>query len=222
MDLTGQFDPSVASESSQSFRSANDEELGSVDISNFETQAPFPLRGIFYPTLPDGTVLANILADVTEEEHQTDTLEITDHPVEYGASIVDHAFKRPAELILRLGWSNSYSFNNPATDAHYSEKIYNQLLTLQTERAIFTVFTGNRVYDSMLCQSIMTQADYKTANSLQVTMMCKQVILVNTQTIQIPKTTTTNPQAYASPMDAGQKTALPSTPISKTPSGAKW
>jgi len=52
-----------------------------------------------------------IVAQVTLQEVHTDTLEITDHPVEQGAVISDHAFKRPAELIITCAWSNSPSGN---------------------------------------------------------------------------------------------------------------
>lgn len=48
-----------------------------------------------------------IVAAVTIEEKHTDTVEITDHPIEQGATISDHAFQRPPELTLRVAWSNS-------------------------------------------------------------------------------------------------------------------
>lgn len=49
------------------------------------------------------------LPQVTLEEVHHDELEITQHPVEQGANIADHAFKRPAEVIVTYGWSNSPS-----------------------------------------------------------------------------------------------------------------
>lgn len=60
-----------------------------------------------------------IVAQVTIQEIHNDTLEITDHPVEMGAVISDHAFKRPAELIITAAWSNSPSGNgsNPLLSA---------------------------------------------------------------------------------------------------------
>ena len=61
-------------------------------------------RGIF---TPDAS--APIIAQATLEEQHIDELEITDHPVEQSAAITDHAFKRPAMLVLRLGWSDSAS-----------------------------------------------------------------------------------------------------------------
>lgn len=45
--------------------------------------------------------------DATIEEVHSDDLEITDHPVEQGTAISDHAFKRPSELIVTAGWSDS-------------------------------------------------------------------------------------------------------------------
>jgi uncharacterized membrane protein len=49
------------------------------------------------------------VAQVTVEEIHTDELEITDHPVETGARITDHAFMRPAEVAIHFTYSNSPS-----------------------------------------------------------------------------------------------------------------
>lgn len=65
-------------------------------------------RGMYNIKLPDGTTVDwDIKAHATIEELHTDDLEITEHPVEQGANIADHAFKRPAEVVLKLAWSNS-------------------------------------------------------------------------------------------------------------------
>jgi hypothetical protein len=61
-----------------------------------------PKRGM---SLADGTS-AIVAQAVLEEVHQ-DELEVTEHPVEQGTVISDHAFVRPAELILTYGFSNS-------------------------------------------------------------------------------------------------------------------
>lgn len=49
------------------------------------------------------------VAQVTIEEVHTDDLEITDHPVETGARITDHAYMRPAEVAIHFSYSNSPS-----------------------------------------------------------------------------------------------------------------
>ncbi len=69
-----------------------------------------PVRKISNPTYSfQGQIftLSDIVAQAVLEEKHVDRLEITEHPVEYGAAISDHAFKIPAEVVLTLGWSNS-------------------------------------------------------------------------------------------------------------------
>jgi hypothetical protein len=60
-----------------------------------------PKRG-FYGA--DGSIL---VPDATIEEVHNSEMEITDHPVEQGTVISDHAFMRPQELIITAGWSDS-------------------------------------------------------------------------------------------------------------------
>lgn len=52
---------------------------------------------------------SSIIAQATIEEVHQDDLEVTEHPVEQGTTIADHAFVRPAELIITAGWSDSAS-----------------------------------------------------------------------------------------------------------------
>lgn len=59
--------------------------------------------------LQQSNQIGGIQVDTTLEEHYEDALEITEHPVEAGAQITDHSFKRPMELVLFCGWSDSSS-----------------------------------------------------------------------------------------------------------------
>lgn len=67
-----------------------------------------PRRG-FFPFNEEGEALTPIVAQTTIEELHRDSLEITEHPIEQGAAISDHAYKRPVEVIITCGWSNSPS-----------------------------------------------------------------------------------------------------------------
>lgn len=203
-----------------------------------------PTRGIYGPVLPDGTVMQDIVAQAVVEEIHHDELEVTEHPIEVGAAIADHAFKRPAELVLKMAWSNSPSSSagllNAAVGLGAAESnavlqaanvlgtaeavvglingaapdqinaIYQQLLELQASRALFAVYTGKRVYVNMVCKSLAVQTDFKTANSLIATMTCKQVIIVNTETVTLPKGSQANPSATATPANKGTLTLQPS------------
>lgn len=57
--------------------------------------------------LPTSNTIGGIQVDTTIEEFYEDTVEFTEHPVERGAQITDHSFKRPMQLVLACGWSNS-------------------------------------------------------------------------------------------------------------------
>jgi hypothetical protein len=46
-----------------------------------------------------------MIPDVVVSEKHSDTLEITEHPVETGAAISDHAYKRPSEVVMEVGFA---------------------------------------------------------------------------------------------------------------------
>jgi hypothetical protein len=71
-----------------------------------------PQRGFFIPLPEDQSgppePFQNQPQIVLEEMHD-DEIVITDHPVEKGAQIADHFYKKPSELTIRCAWSNSPS-----------------------------------------------------------------------------------------------------------------
>lgn len=80
-----------------------------VAALGFDSLLIKPRRGFFKA----GTAVPFVrLPQATIEEVHHDELEITDHPVEQQAAITDHAFKRPAEVIITYGWSDSPTSNS--------------------------------------------------------------------------------------------------------------
>ncbi len=192
-----------------------------------------PNRRFFNITNPDGSVLQDIKAQATIREIHNDELEVTEHPVEVGAMISDHAFKRPVELILEIAWSNSPSGNGPLVNAglvaayqagallqssvlgsgvgQYGQinSIYDQLRVLQTNRALFSIQTGKRLYNNMICKSLVVETEEKSENALFVVMNCKEVILVNSQTVILPAASQADPGSTASAEPKGTVQVLP-------------
>jgi hypothetical protein len=66
-----------------------------------------PTRGFFPTQLQGQPNIPGLIATTTIEEVHNDDLEITEHPVELGAPIADHMFKRPPTVIIQCAWSNS-------------------------------------------------------------------------------------------------------------------
>lgn len=135
---------------------------------------------LFQPT----RLIGDMVADVTIEEQHTDTLIITEHPVEQGASISDHAYHNPSELVLRVAWSNSSV--QAGLGPGYVQEIYDQLLIMQAQRIPFNILTGKRSYANMLIRSIAVTTDQHTENALFVTLICREVIMVQTGTVTVP------------------------------------
>jgi hypothetical protein len=129
------------------------------------------------------------------EERLDDTLVITDHPVEQGATISDHAYKRPAEVTLRLGWRGESQTE--------LQSIYQGFLQLQAESILFDLYTGKRHYFNMLVSHISVATNERTENILDGTIHCRQVILVSTTAVNVPVQNQSNPQATAGATDMG-------------------
>lgn len=149
--------------------------------------------------------IGDIQADVTVEEEGLDELSITQHPVEQGAAITDHAYKNPAICFLRVAWSNSSAL--AGYDLGYAQEVYDKLLTLQESRALFTLYTGKRVYPDMLLASIQLHTDQVSENGLFVRAKCQQVILTQTSLVTVSTDTTTlaQPEKTAPTVNAGAK-----------------
>jgi hypothetical protein len=142
------------------------------------------LDGLLNPTIILPRNIAGFIADVTVEEDHTDQLAITEHPVEQGAAITDHAYKRPSRVTIRTGWSNSSiaSFGNP----NYVQEIYAAFLDLQASRTPFEVQTGKRAYSNMLIEELTQRTDKDNENSMMLVVRCREVLLTSTQTVALP------------------------------------
>ena len=164
----------------------------------------------------------DIIAQAVIEEILEDNLEVSEHPIEAGAPISDNAYKRPSEVTLKLLWSNSptasssllnasvlssSSVNSSNTGANVNQvnAVYAQLRKMQAVRALFTLQTGKFRYLNMICRSLTSPTDYKTENALVIHMVCRQVLLVNTQVVALPGANAKNPSANASMINAGPK-----------------
>ena len=123
--------------------------------------------------------VGDIAFEVTVEERHDDSLTITEHPVEKGAAISDHAYKNPVEVVITAGISGKDGESVP-------KETYEKLLELQASREPFTIITGKREYENMLVQGISVTTYENTENVLMVTLDCREVIIVETETTQVP------------------------------------
>lgn len=149
--------------------------------------------------------IGTFTAYVAIEETHHDELEITNHPVDQGAVISDHAYKRPAELVIRAGWSEKTQQD--------LKRLYQGLLKLQSDRILFDVFTGKREYTGMLMKSLSVTTDKDTEHVLMITATFVQVIIVSTRLVTVASSPSdqANPAATQPPADHGTRQLVPST-----------
>ena len=189
---------------------------------------------------PKRSIGAFVAQVVIEESHE-DSLEITEHPVEQGTSVADHAFKQPAVVTIKAAWSNSPSRSGlidgvvgglastktavqsilAGTAASQVRDVYERLLKLQSQAEPFDVFTGKRKYTNMLIQRLMVTTDQKTENMLMVTATCRQVLIARTTLVSVPADSSkqASPQATAAPVNMGVKSLLPGNTFSNAGAG---
>lgn len=142
--------------------------------------------------------IGTIVPDVIISEGHTDDLAITDHPVETGAAISDHAFKIPSRVVMRCGFSNS-----TAETEGYVQQVVQLFDSLQASRDPIDVFTGKKFYRNMLVERLAHETDENTENSLILIVGLRQVLLTQTQTAGASKDSQAMPQKTASTTDGG-------------------
>lgn len=174
--------------------------------------------------LRQGRSIAGIVPQVVVEEKHRDELVITNHPVQNGANITDHAYKQPAMLSLRYGWSASGAIFSLDLGAPSVDDVYSMLLKLQESRQPFDVVTGKRNYSNMLIRSIDLVTDKTTEKSIIVDVLLQQIIIVQTQAATLKSSSVMlMPEKTAPVGNAGvkQPTPAPQSILSQIAKGAQ-
>ena len=125
-------------------------------------------------------------------ERHSDTLEITEHPVEVGAAISDHAYRRPYEVVMQVGFAGGGSLLDLLDTTSFGvsaglspKEVYQNLLDLQNSRVPFDVVTGKRIYTNMLIRAIEVTTDRTSENVLSAVLTLREVIITSTTTKQV-------------------------------------
>lgn len=133
-----------------------------------------------------------IVPSVVISEKHNDTLEITEHPVEVGAAISDHAYRRPSEVVMQVGFSGGGSLLDFLDTTSFGlsvglspKETYQKLLDLQNSRVPFDVVTGKRIYSNMLIRALEVTTDRTSENVLSAVLTLREVIITSTTTTQV-------------------------------------
>lgn len=171
-----------------------------------------------------------MIPDVVVSEKHSDTLQITEHPVERpttsGSGIIsDHAYKMPSEVTMECGFSGAgslldvfdtraYGISTPLNGMSPKD-VYKAFLDMQNKRELLDVVTGKRTYNNMLIRAIEVTTDRTTENVLSVTLTLREIILTSTQKIQVAAKENMAEGVSTAPVkDMGTKSLKPVSDVS--------
>lgn len=136
-----------------------------------------------------------MVPDVVISEKHSDSLEITEHPVEIGAAVNDHAYKRASDVTMECGFAgggslldvfdtSAYGLSTPFNSMSPKD-VYKTLLETQERRELIDVVTGKRTYSNMLIRAIEVTTDRTSENVLMCTITLREVILSSTTPVTV-------------------------------------
>jgi hypothetical protein len=156
-----------------------------------------------------------IVPDVTISEVHDDEVTVTQHPVDTGAAISDHAIVQPASVTCVFGWSDSSRALNSALDGSIlkgmqtSKDVYDRLVELKNQRALLRLSTGKRKYPSVVITKLKVSTTVDTESAAVIEVTFQEVFLVEAKTVSLAAIRQKNPRKTASKTSGGSRSAVP-------------
>jgi len=171
-----------------------------------------------------------IVPDVVISEKHSDTLEITEHPVEDKAPVADHAFRRPSEVVMEVGFAGGGSLLDLLDTSAIGlslglspKETYQELIDLQRSLIPFSVTTGKRIYSNMLIRVLDVTTDKTTENVLAATLTLREVLITSTQSVTVAdKTDMSQGVSTSEVQNSGVKSTIPGGDASFLQKVAWW
>lgn len=166
-----------------------------------------PITSFF--SIPPNRSFGGIKGYVTISENTTDAVELTQQPVQQGASIADHQYKKPISLSIQIQFAGAIlGFIGQSLS-----QVYQSLLQLQNPvppnvLTPFDVVTPKRTYKNMLLVTLGVTTDRKTENVMAVNAQFQECIIVPIVTANVPVSQLAQPQKNSGVQQVGDKSAL--------------
>jgi hypothetical protein len=118
--------------------------------------------------------------------YHAERLVLTNHPVQGGASISDHAYVEPAELLLDVGFSDAQA--NPTPNAYsgsssQSVAAYQLFQSIKNAKVPSTIVTRLCTYMNMVLVEITAPENQETIAAALITLRFRQVLLGSVSTV---------------------------------------
>jgi hypothetical protein len=137
-------------------------------------------------------------------EH-TQELVCTEHPVQVGPAVVDHAYLRPARVVLEVAMSDamaSFKAGQYSSNASKSVSAYQTFLQIQAARTPIVLATRLFSYQNMVIEDVRASDDNRTLRGFRGTLHLRQIISASVSTTSVsvrPNTTDTTNEGTKAP-----------------------
>lgn len=121
---------------------------------------------------------------VISTDHQAN-LTLTEHPVQQGAPVSDHAYMNPDEVSVEIGMTDVME----GSGADHSVNAYNTFRALMEKREPVTVVTRLKTYEDMMITTISSLDDHTTMHALRATIYFTKVNIVDVSTVKVQGST---------------------------------
>lgn len=137
------------------------------------------------------TRLGRFIFDAFFNIQHDSNLKITEHPVQSGADVSDHAYMEAQTVTFEIGMSDvmhnisDKSFKKFTGDSTRSINAYQMLRKLQAERVPIQAITRLWTYTNMIIENISAPDDNKTVFGLKATVTLKEIFVACVTTVKI-------------------------------------
>jgi hypothetical protein len=113
---------------------------------------------------------------------------ITEHPIETGAAVSDHAYIMPSKLTFQIGMTDCAQDIIPGQFSGGSSRAvtaYSLLQEMKANRIPMEVVTRLATYENMLVQSVTAPDDHTTAHALKAAVVMQEIMVAVVKTVKI-------------------------------------
>ena len=167
-----------------------------------------PTAGLTYDAMRDcKTNIGGYFFDGFMQVDHNIELQTTENPVETGASIVDHAYVKPAEVVMRVMMSDVHQSLVPGqfTGTRFrSTNAWQVLRKLQSDRIPMSIFTRLGLYTNMLITKLSASDTAETFRALSAEVTLKEIPVARVKTVKISSADQTTVKTEMGKIEASQ------------------
>ena len=151
----------------------------------------------------------DIVFDAVFRTDHTVELEVTQHPVQYGASISDHSYFQPEQIGFQFGYSDVMSETG---EMNHSVNAYAKLREIMAEREPLTVVTRLKQYENMLIVYLSVPDEVRQMNGLKGEIRLQQILIVEAAIVKVQTKITSSKSGTANKTTASNAESLSEIP----------